>query len=251
MKIDYIPLSYNVERKIRRYVSRSRYFGDPLKYNAHKFGICKYIASSIIIAYTKDKIMYNYRNLLLKKNLVEQFERHKSIMHLSRKYDNSPMTIMRVILKRKYDMLKHPSKYLQGYYLEQFNIANDNDIYATTNQDEQLRKSLEYEKHVKNILDKNGVSYLTQDELQEKGYKLTPDFLIKGDFKIDGKQIKWIDAKNFFGAYSFFNRKRLKKQAKKYNNYFGKYGAFAFSMGFSEKLNIDNTLLLKIDKYIT
>ena len=261
------PVPYKIEKKIRQYVYNSRNFGEPNDKNLEKFAtkynisISIQVLRSMVSSYTKNKIIENYVPLLnQKKKLYKKYKKGKSIMDLSKIYNNSPMTIFRILLRSKglskkevNKVLKKQDKYLGDIDKEQLKIALENDWYASTDQDAQLKKSLEYEEKVKALLDENNVKYQTQEDLQKldedniitskAGNPLTPDFLIKSDLFINSEKVNWIDAKNFYGAYTRLNKYKFKKQANKYNRAFGK-GALVFSLGFSERLCIENTLLI-------
>ena len=261
------PISYKIEKKVQKYVHKSRNFGKPNLHNlekiSKKYMIDVDIVKSMVSSYTKDKIIINYTRLLdRKRDLYEAYNSGVSILDLSKKYNNSPMTIYRIILRAKglikkqiKKVLDNPNKYLISERdKKQLEIALANDRYASIDLGEQLKKSLEYEKELQDFLDKHNVQYKTQEGLVsdtkniivgESGNPLTPDFLISSNFKINGKQINWIDAKNFYGAYTHMNKYKLKKQADKYNKVFGS-GAFIFSLNYSERLSIRDTLLLSI-----
>lgn len=251
-----------IEKKIKYYVDASRNFGEPnddkLEKFKKKYNISIQILRSMVSSYTKNKIIENYQHLLnQKKKLYKEYKNGKSIMDLSKTYNNSPMTVFRILLRSKglskkdiKKVLKKQDKYLTGRDMEQLKIALENDWYASVDQGDQLQKSLEYEAKIKAFLDKHNVKYQTQDDLQniencKTQNLLTPDFLIKGDLKINDKKINWIDAKNFYGANTRLNKYKFKKQAGKYNKAFGS-GALIFSLGFSDKLCIDNTSLLSL-----
>jgi hypothetical protein len=71
----------------------------------------------------------------------------------------------------------------------------------------------------------------------------TPDFLCQG-LTINGSAVAWIDCKCFYGSHSSsFVVSHLSKQARKYNEIFGR-GAFVFAFGFCESLVVEGTLLL-------
>ena len=250
------PISYNFEKKINRYVIKSVNFNKPNIANiVKKYDISNKILKSMIILHTNDKIIRNYSKIFNKRQeLNNQYNNKIDILDLTKKYNTSPLTLFRIILKsRGYNKKKikeiiKNNKYLNKYDIEQLNKAIKNDWFAGINKEKQLKKSLEYENKIQNFLDKYKVKYKTQDDLlanPDKNKLLTPDFLIKSKLQINGDQIYWIDAKNFYGAYTISNIYNLKKQAKKYNEAFGK-GVFIFSKNFSNKLKINNTLLLHI-----
>ncbi len=60
---------------------------------------------------------------------------------------------------------------------------------------------------------------------------------------IDNIKINWIDAKNYYGADISFIKKSINKQVLKYNQKYG-FGCIIFKLGFNDKLNVNNTLLL-------
>ena len=57
-------------------------------------------------------------------------------------------------------------------------------------------------------------------ELHQKYGKAisTPDFLLNTPILLDDTEIKWIDAKNFYGSDSKFIKSKILKQTKKYIN---------------------------------
>ena len=249
IKINPIPIK--IEKLIKNYVFNSRDFNKPnlssLKYNK----INKKTLKSMIILHTQNKIIKNYSKVYKnKKKLYSEYNKKINILDLSVKYNISPLTIFRIILKvRGFNKNKIKNIISQGindpYDNKQLKLAIKNDYYTGINKEKQLQKSLEYENKIQKFLDKHNINYETQDDLIKKNSLLTPDFLIKSNLQINNKNIYWIDAKNFYGAYTRINIYNLQKQASKYNNAFGS-GAFVFSKNFSDKLKIKNTLLLHI-----
>lgn len=266
-------LPYKIERKILKhamikgdYNKLSQKHEDFLnnkiiKYNKkYNINLTIDIIRSIRSANIKDKIIKSHHTLLNNANTIynEYKTESMSILDLSKKYDYSPMSIFRAMLKIKglnklqiKQILKNPtiSNSISKRDYAQLELATKNDYFVTINQSNQLKKATEFEEKIASFLDSHDIKYKTQEELSEQQIKLhgkpinTPDFLIIDNLFINNKQIKWIDAKNFYGANTFMIRKKTKKQIQKYINSFGP-GSIIFSLGFSEHLHFANTILL-------
>eukprot|EP01084_Bolivina_argentea_P255444 429642_1 len=80
-----------------------------------------------------------------------------------------------------------------------------------------------------------GFDYYSEKELQDLGYKCTPDYYLKKAWIVyyDGikYEITWIDFKNYYCSSTQGVCDELRVQATKYNKTFGP-GAFVFSLGF-------------------
>lgn len=79
----------------------------------------------------------------------------------------------------------------------------------------------------------------------------TPDVLFLRPVHINGRLVKWIDAKLYYASAMFAHNKRipngkLRDQAQRYNQHFGGNGAFVFGQGFCIDLQriVTNALLL-------
>mmetsp|Transcript_7722 Transcript_7722/g.17454 ORF Transcript_7722/g.17454 Transcript_7722/m.17454 type:complete len:244 (-) Transcript_7722:44-775(-) len=99
--------------------------------------------------------------------------------------------------------------------------------------------------------------FITESELlaeMKKGTRargLTPDILFLHPVSINGRLVKWIDAKMYYASVSYAKNKKipngkLKSMAQRYNDAFGGQGAFVFGQGFCASLQdiVDNALLL-------
>ena len=67
----------------------------------------------------------------------------------------------------------------------------------------------------------------------------------KTEYDVNNKKVNWIDAKNFYGANTDFNKKNIKKQSKKYVEQLGN-GCIIFKYGFSSKLNFKDIVLVNL-----
>jgi hypothetical protein len=195
------------------------------------------------------------------KKLYDKFKNNKSIMYLSKKYDFAPLMLIRQFLKYNgYDkkkiknMLKEPEK------IKDINLKNDLifikenelDVFTQENKSHSEKNAIEFEKQIGKFLSKYSIKFKTQEDLAKEqiikyGKAInTPDFLILSKFTINGKQINWIDAKNFYGAKSWFIKFSLKNQIIKYIKEWG-FGAIVFSQGVSSELKINNDNVILID----
>jgi hypothetical protein len=253
MKLAKTIVPYRLELKIKEYVSSSDNYrhdvnSKQLKEWSDHYRVPYKDILSIRSAYIKDKIMIGYSYLRRNRKKIAKEYDHNNILALSKKYNNSPLTLFRVILRGKGYSKEQVKKILQKPSLmkpidyEQYKIAEKNDSYASIDNQRQKEKSIEFEKRIEQMLIDHRINYIPERKLEG----LTPDFLIKDNLLIDKKPIHWIDAKNYFGANSVLNQVSLRKQARKYNRAFGN-GAFIFLGGYSEKLDIENTYLFAVN----
>jgi hypothetical protein len=210
-------------------------------------------------AYIQENILMSYKNLVnMLPKFASAFKNGTSIMDLAKKHDFAPLMVSRQLLKYNgYDkqsikkMLKHPDLITDKRLREDVIFIKENrlDMFTQTNKTESEKNALEFEYKIGKFLTSKSVKFKTQEELAKEqiakyGKAInTPDFLIISDFSINNKPIKWIDAKNFYGAKSWFIKLSIEKQVKKYIKEWGN-GAIVFSQGFSEKLEINNHSML-------
>jgi hypothetical protein len=210
---------------------------------------------SIRSSYIKNKMIKKHSYLISNsKKIIHDYENKIKILSLSEKYDGSPLNIMRVILsknnsKERVKKLFNNPQLLNDYDYEQFLIAKENDDFALVNQDTIQEHAMNFEKQLGEILIKNKVKYKTQEDLTQEQIKshgkafCTPDFLIESELTINGNQIKWIDAKNFYGSNTNFVKSKINEQTKKYIKNYGN-GSIVFNLGFNESYSNQNILFL-------
>ena len=247
----YAPINENQLNNIHKHIN--------LKYKLQNTIFANNALKDIILSLrsTQMKIHMMVRHKYLVENLPniinDYIVERINILDLVKKYDGSPLNILRIIFQQKYNLkltkIIKKKKLISEYDKEQLKIAIDNDAYALINQNEILRKSMEFEDLIKNILIQNEVKFKTQSELAQEQLETdniitnTPDFLILSDFYINDIKINWIDAKNFYGSYSNFMINKINKQTEKYINKWNT-GTIIFSLGFNSKLQFDNILVI-------
>ena len=102
-----------------------------------------------------------------------------------------------------------------------------------------------------------GEVFLTESMLlseMKKGTRArgpTPDILFVHPVSINGRLVKWIDAKMYYASATYAKHKivpngKLKSIAQRYNEFYGGQGAFVFGQGFCSCLQdiVSNALLL-------
>jgi len=183
--------------------------------------------------------------------LYREYKHGKSIETLSMRYRLSPMTIMSKILKIKYKKsIKHTKK-LDVRDTKEMTYARKND--ALMGNPQQIRKhSQQFEYYIQDYFIHYNIPITTEDELQKVQQKKygrainTPDLIFNDPININGKLVKWLDCKNYYGSIvNMFLIKKNQKQVDKYNKKWGP-GALLFSLGFNRDLGkkIKNVLLL-------
>jgi hypothetical protein len=220
--------------------------------------INKHIIGSIKSTYMKESIMKHHHRLFKYSNYILNNYKLNNILILSKKFNLSPMTIIRFVLEKSYGKkLKQliDNNLLESYDKTQYEIASQNDIYANLDQINVSIESLRFEKLIEDYLIKNNIKYYTQEDLtieqtKKYGHAInTPDFLIKSDLTINNHKINWIDAKNFYGSNNKFIISKINKQIIKYINKYGS-GCIIFNHGFNSKLKFSDVLILDYQSLI-
>ena len=227
----------------------------------HRFNktINRHVIISINSSYMKDYIINNYYKLKQNENKIIKEYPHTNILLLSQKYDLSPVTIFKLVFEQKYNVklsnIIKNTHILDDYDAKQFNKAVKHDIYFQLDQTQSMEDAINFENNVEQFLINNNIKYKKQKELVEEQKKLygqainTPDFLIESELIINNMRIKWIDAKNYYGANINFIKNKIKKQIKKYISSYGT-GCIVFSLGHNNNLNILNTICIDYDNLI-
>ena len=79
----------------------------------------------------------------------------------------------------------------------------------------------------------------------------TPDKLFLRPIRINGRLVKWLDAKLYYASATYAHNKKipngkLRNQAQRYNEHYGGQGAFVFGQGYCARLEeiVNEALLL-------
>ena len=267
------PFPYELEKNLSKLLIKSgnyskldekdlEYIKVFLKNKEKEFNIIpsNAIIRSIRSAYMNERELINHRYFnKYKKKIIKDFFKYKDIFKVSKKYDFSPIKILKYILeyhklsKNNITLILHLSakKELKTIkkkfpfndeFLQNIKKVIDNDIFNTITQDKIKQYADAFERKLEYAIDHvYKVKYKTEEQLvieQTEKYGrpiLTPDILLLQDLYINNNKINWIDAKNYYGANTVLIKKNLKKQIDKYNDKLGP-GAIVFNLGYSSKL---------------
>jgi hypothetical protein len=100
-----------------------------------------------------------------------------------------------------------------------------------------IKAELDYGREI--LLNKYQLPYWSETQLQDAGYKETPDYVLRkpllfwNSVTCEYCTVHWIDFKNFYLSCSKTRYSHLRAQARKYNRRFGG-GVFLFGLGFCE-----------------
>lgn len=184
---------------------------------------------SIRNQYTQQNVIKNsWRVREHARELGSNPDAHK-ILRFSRRYDHPPVLVYKMVYS------KTPA---QRKILEE--VEKHDAIFRQSREEQSARDAAVFEASVVEAFRHAGVEVRTQEELVEEQKRkygravATPDLLFRRPVKVNGREIMWVDAKNFYACDVPFIRRSLEEQAAKYNKYFGA-GAFMFHYGFSER----------------
>ena len=281
--INNIPFPYELEKKLSKLLIKSGDYSKLedkdlekikifLKKRKREYNIIpsNAIIRSIRSAYMNERELINHRSFnKYKKNIIKDFFKYNNIFKVSKKYDFSPIKILKYILeyhnlsktnislilhlsaKKKFKTIKKKIPF-SDKFLQNIKNVIDNDVFNTIDQDKIKQYADAFERKLEYAVDNvYKIKYKTEEQLkQEQTEKygrpiLTPDILLLQDLYINNKKVNWIDAKNYYGANTILIKKNLTKQIDKYYNKLGP-GAIVFSLGYSSKLEqqFDNNKIL-------
>ena len=193
----------------------------------------------------------------------------KDILEMSHALNLPPVSIVRAVVKSRVDEA-HPhwrardrkrlvkdiihdnshssDEFISSREWEQLQIAKASDFvgYQEERNDDEAR---EWEEALHAFLEEHDINYVTEDEMRQAGAQRTPDCLLLDDCTFNGRKVRWMDSKSFYGSglkQNGYFVKSLKKQIASYETAFGETGAVIFKHGFSQDLSdrLPDTLFL-------
>jgi hypothetical protein len=199
------------------------------------------------------------------KGSFEQIERQfevekRTLLRLSGDLDMPPVSILRAIIRKRVEeafpeMSKKSDitrivksiindedpelvqQFLSSWETRQMQTAKAEDIIGYSDVGGQIESS-KWEREIYKFLDERGINYLTEEDMRLAGSRITPDCLVLDNCVVNGREVRWIDAKNFYGSgLKECNgiKNKMTKQIAKYEAEFGGSGAIVFKHGFSQK----------------
>ncbi len=113
-----------------------------------------------------------------------------------------------------------------------------------------ISESLSQETEVKYFITESEILAEMRAGSRERGP--TPDILFLRPVRINGRLVKWIDAKLYYASITYANCKKIPNGklvniARRYNQHYGGEGAFVFGQGFCAELQEIVTEALLLD----
>eukprot|EP00045_Choanoeca_perplexa_P016924 m.235408 g.235408 ORF g.235408 m.235408 type:complete len:354 (+) comp17403_c0_seq2:2587-3648(+) len=98
---------------------------------------------------------------------------------------------------------------------------------------------IEYEYHLKELLKRDQISYLSEDTARLLGHSITPDFRFVNELILKGSSVSWIDSKASFGDPASI----ASALASQFGKYVRSYGAGAVIYWFGYVASVPTALL--------
>ncbi|OQR98742.1 hypothetical protein ACHHYP_08139 [Achlya hypogyna] len=191
-----------------------------------------------------------------KDKILAEYESGKSLIDLSNSHNYPPVSLMRIILEARGYSPKAIRKALSSH--NSLHSRDRAELTKATHYDSIHRSDpfLGQPEYTANSLELTlmhyfkslGIRVKTQADLaleQEKIYGrpvISPDLLLLDPVVINGVPVRWVDAKNYYGAH-IVNKRLIAKQLASYVKEWGP-GAVVFGMGFSDMMTIPGVLCL-------
>lgn len=181
--------------------------------------------------------------------LVRSWKRGNSILAIAKKNDYPPVLIASLILreigytkKAIVNMYKNPSPEDDRRVLREVIEAQEIDyLFSFKAHEMQTERGALGESIIEKWLISNGIDFLTENDLRERGDSKTPDFLLEEPLNISGCEVSWIESKALFGDEKEHERYR-KKQFSFYEENYG-YGMVVYWYGFLESVSLVNNIV--------
>eukprot|EP00980_Cylindrotheca_fusiformis_P030100 scaffold24373_cov122-Cylindrotheca_fusiformis.AAC.1 len=195
----------------------------------------------------KQKAIAGYADLRRNASqLVSLYNSGTSIVALSQRFDAPPLNVLRVIMKQTgYDNLQikkafqRPESFFEARGLQEFKDAAEADSVTPVDFTATAKDATHFEDFVAAYLRDKGILFVHETQLAQEQTDIlgevfmTPDFLILDDLEINGKKVRWIDAKAYGTVKSEILIKRSRQQMQRYIGQWGP-GAIVFKNGFGE-----------------
>eukprot|EP00980_Cylindrotheca_fusiformis_P016833 scaffold5084_cov100-Cylindrotheca_fusiformis.AAC.1 len=180
--------------------------------------------------------------------LVSLYNGGTSIVALSQRFDAPPLNVLRVIMRESgYDKFQikrafhRPERYFETRGLQEFKEATEADFVAPVDWTAAQKHAKHFEDCVAAYLRDKEIRFVHETQLAQEQIDIlgkafmTPDFLILDDLEINGKKVRWIDAKAYYGAAT--SEKLVHRTRQQMLRYIGQWGpgAIVFKHGFGEE----------------
>lgn len=154
------------------------------------------------------------------KKMLKEWQKGRSIMELSRKYNFPPLLVAMFIFqedgagkKEFWSYVRDPDLLESEETADEVLEAVRNDIvYSPAANQRQKERGLWGEGLLHEWLDGQGITYRTENDLRGTEFTKTPDCLLDYPVEYEGHEIHWVESKASFGdntEFKFNSRKQL------------------------------------------
>lgn len=191
------------------------------------------------------------------RQISDEYASGKTLIELSSAHNYPPVSLLRIILRERglntvqvKRALNHPSEHLakRDQYelrkaIEYDSVHKSDPFIGTPSYD---ADSLEVT--IAHFLRAKGIRIKTEDDLCHEQVELygrrviSPDILLLDPVIVNGTPIRWIDAKNYYGAH-IVSKRLISKQLASYVKEWGP-GAIVFGMGYSDMFSVPGVICL-------
>ncbi|RLN78391.1 hypothetical protein BBJ28_00011556 [Nothophytophthora sp. Chile5] len=191
------------------------------------------------------------------KKICEEYDSGRSLIELSSAHNYPPVSLMRIILRARgmsqlsiKNALKYPADNLSKRDQHELRKSIE---YDSIHKSDPFIGSPKYnanslERAIEHFIKAKGIRLKTQEELcteQLETYGrrvISPDILLLDPVIINGTPIRWIDAKNYYGAH-IVSKRLISNQLANYVKEWGP-GAIVFGMGYSDMFTVPGVMCL-------
>ncbi|KAG3009093.1 hypothetical protein PC121_g16662 [Phytophthora cactorum] len=189
--------------------------------------------------------------------ICKEYDSGRSLIELSTVHNYPPVSLMRVILRAKgksqiqiKNSLARPAEKLSKRDQHELRKAIE---YDSIHKSDPLIGAPKYnadslERAIEHFLKAKGIRVKTQselcaDQIVTHGRRvISPDILLLDPVIINGVPIRWIDAKNYYGAH-IVSKRLISTQLSNYVKEWGP-GAIVFGMGYSDMFSLPGVVCL-------
>jgi len=185
----------------------------------------------LLIIYTQRVTRDSTRRYYQVKNrapqLLSQWKKGTTLVELARKEIFPPVLLSLILMQQNgmprkefwtyiKDPKSAPDKRLKK---EMTDVVREDIIYSPAGMEVQYQRGKKGEARLCEWLDRNNITYRTENDLRGE-YQKTPDCLLDKPIEIDGMEVKWFESKANFGN-TFEVKRNNKKQLVPYTEIFG------------------------------
>ncbi|GMF11800.1 unnamed protein product [Phytophthora lilii] len=172
--------------------------------------------------------------------ICKEYDSGRSLIELSTVHNYPPVSLMRVILRAKG---KSQVEIKLRKAIEYDSIHKSDPFIGAPKYDaNSLEKAIEHFLKAKGIRVKTQAELCAEQIVTHGRRVISPDILLLDPVVINGVPIRWIDAKNYYGAH-IVSKRLISTQLANYVKEWGP-GAIVFGMGYSDMFSLPGVVCL-------